>query len=247
MVPLSDAGILDLWALGCHQDPVDFALTLLAAALPGTSREALATWPLGDRDAGLFRLRANTFGPQIVAVARCPACETAHDVVFTAADLGFGEPGRPPPDSAPLTLAHAPFHITVRRPDSRDLAAARMCETDAAARRLLIGRCVVEARHGDAVIAPAALPEAVIAEVGRAIETADPRTDVRLVLTCRHCATAWEELFDVGAFLAEELAIQARRLIAEVDALARAYGWSEPEILAVPRIRRQLYLEQVRG
>jgi hypothetical protein len=37
----------------------------------------------------------------------------------------------------------------------------------------------------------------------------------------------------------------ARRLLREVDALARVYGWSEAAILALPATRRQAYLEIV--
>ncbi|HEX2516118.1 MAG TPA: phage baseplate protein, partial [Chloroflexota bacterium] len=38
---------------------------------------------------------------------------------------------------------------------------------------------------------------------------------------------------------------RARRLLREVHTLARAYGWREAEILALPGRRRQTYLDLV--
>jgi hypothetical protein len=52
-------------------------------------------------------------------------------------------------------------------------------------------------------------------------------------------------MFDIGAFLWEEIAAQARRLLREVHTLARAYGWREADILVMSAARRQAYLEMV--
>jgi hypothetical protein len=40
-----------------------------------------------------------------------------------------------------------------------------------------------------------------------------------------------------------ELRAHARRLLREVDVLARAYGWTEPDVLALDERRRAAYLE----
>jgi hypothetical protein len=46
--------------------------------------------------------------------------------------------------------------------------------------------------------------------------------------------------------LARELRLGGDRLPAEVHVLAWYYGWSEAEILALPRTRRWTYLELVK-
>ena len=51
--------------------------------------------------------------------------------------------------------------------------------------------------------------------------------------------------FDVPAYLWEELDVRARRLLDEVHALARSYGWAEREILALSEVRRNAYLDRV--
>ena len=65
-------------------------------------------------------------------------------------------------------------------------------------------------------------------------------------LACTACGEKWEVAFDPSSFLAEELGAEARRAMAEVASLARAYGWSEREILAMSAARRQGYLELAR-
>ena len=49
------------------------------------------------------------------------------------------------------------------------------------------------------------------------------------------------------AFVWAEVDAAAQRLLHEVDVLARAYGWTEPEVLALSEARRAAYLRLVRG
>jgi hypothetical protein len=50
---------------------------------------------------------------------------------------------------------------------------------------------------------------------------------------------------DIASFLWTELNVHAKRVLGEVDAFARAYGWSESEVLRMSRARRQSYLELI--
>jgi hypothetical protein len=52
-------------------------------------------------------------------------------------------------------------------------------------------------------------------------------------------------LFDIATFFWAEVSAHARRLIRDVHALARAYGWREVEILSMSGWRRERYLEQL--
>jgi hypothetical protein len=47
------------------------------------------------------------------------------------------------------------------------------------------------------------------------------------------------------SFVWAELEAQAHRLLHEIDVLARAYGWSEPEVLALGERRRAAYVSLV--
>jgi hypothetical protein len=68
---------------------------------------------------------------------------------------------------------------------------------------------------------------------------------VLLGLHCPLCSHSWQALFDIASFFWTEISAHARRLLREVDALARAYGWSEAEILGLSASRRQAYLELI--
>ena len=74
---------------------------------------------------------------------------------------------------------------------------------------------------------------------------ADPQAEITFALDCPGCGQGWNALFDVATFFWSELAAEARRLLREIDAIARAYGWSERDILGLSAGRRQSYLETI--
>jgi hypothetical protein len=137
------------------------------------------------------------------------------------------------------------YAVRFRLPDGEDLAAAGSCRVVAAARALLIARCVLAARHGDSEVTPEDLPAAVVAAVGAGMAERDPQALVELRLTCAACAHSWTAILDPGSYFWTELATLSQRLVQEVHVLARAYGWSEREILALSAARRQAYIERV--
>ena len=73
----------------------------------------------------------------------------------------------------------------------------------------------------------------------------DPDADVSIAFECPACGAAWLSRFDIVSYFWGELDDWAQRLLAEVHALARAYGWSEAAILALSPTRRRFYLEMV--
>ncbi|MGW7696705.1 T4 family baseplate hub assembly chaperone [Streptomyces asiaticus] len=118
----------------------------------------------------------------------------------------------------------------------------------ARARRALLARCIVSAhRSGRPVPAdrlPAAeLPEPVQRRLAEAAERADPAADVTLNVACPECGEATRAELDIASYLWAELDHWARDLLLDVHLLATAYGWSEPQILALSPLRRRYYLE----
>jgi hypothetical protein len=64
-------------------------------------------------------------------------------------------------------------------------------------------------------------------------------------LACPACGHAWHSTFDVGEALWAEVQRAAEQSLLEVDALARAYGWTEAEVMALSPVRRAAYLQLV--
>lgn len=93
MRPLTAHDIIWTWETGQRQDPLDRALTILAAACPEMSREQLAELSLGQRDRRLFQLREWLFGSELHVLTECPQChERLEFPVERPAIRGNGQP-----------------------------------------------------------------------------------------------------------------------------------------------------------
>jgi hypothetical protein len=228
MTPLSAADALDLWGRGraCH--PVDRALLLYAAACPQMPWAQLADTPVGRRDAVLLAWRRASFGTGLDATTQCPRCRER--LAFTL-DLDALE--QPPGADGPIEVDGATFRL----PTSRDLAQIAHEADVATATRRLFELCCVTGRDD------VRLSDAVLDRAEAALAAADPQADIALDLTCDACAHAFSVDFDIAALLWQDVEAVARRALLDVDLLARAYGWSEAEILALPDARRAAYVE----
>src|SRR5262249_58311058 len=106
----------------------------------------------------------------------------------------------------------------------------------------LLASGVVEAVRDAEPVFAGDLPEDVVREVVERMAALDPQADTRINLSCPDCQYRWSEVFDVVSFFWTEIDAWARRLLRDVNILARAYGWREHDILALSPMRRQLYL-----
>ena len=71
---------------------------------------------------------------------------------------------------------------------------------------------------------------------------ADPLAEVLVDVVCPACAAQFVADLDIASFVWAEVRARAQRLLRDVDVLARAYGWTEPEVLALTDRRRDAYL-----
>jgi hypothetical protein len=234
----SMAELLTVWERGQSQGPLARALELLGSFIDAPS-EVLARASIGQRDAWLFALREVAFGPQLAGLATCPNCsqrlEIAVDVcAIRALDTQKNQEVR--------HVAVGPYDVAFRLPNSLDLAqVARVADAGEAQRRLR-ACCLLGARRGGEEIDVGELPGNVAETVEREMQVGDPMADIQLEIECP-CGNRWAALLDVASFLWRELDALSRRVIQEVHALARAYGWSERDILAMSPWRRQAYLQ----
>lgn len=240
MAGLQATRALDLWERAQQLAPVERAVELAAAAEPRAPHDDVAALPLGRRDARLLALRDATSSPLLDAVARCPACGERVEFALPAAQLLEAQP------AVPMALERDGYVVRWRPPDSRDAAAAAAASDAAAAHALLLERCVLAAGGRDGEVAACELPAAIRAALEESIAAADPLAEVLVDLTCPACGGAFVANLDIAGFVWAELDRGARELLGEVDALARAYGWTEPEVLALSDRRRAAYLRLVR-
>jgi hypothetical protein len=241
MRSLSAGDLLNLWETCIRQPLAEVALRLLSAAYPDTSYEDLAQLSVGQRDALLLALREQLFGAQFVSIAKCPQCGERLQLTFTASDLHTTMMT----GTDPLSLEAGPYAIRYRLPNSADLLVLTSCDSVETGRRLLLTRCLLSMQR-DGVDQPIdAVPPEVSEAIALHMAQADPQANVQFDLNCPTCGHRWQAAFDVMMFLWNEIDRWARRLLFEIHRLARAYGWSEAEILSLSTTRRQAYLNLI--
>ncbi|CAL9350299.1 hypothetical protein SUDANB106_00455 [Streptomyces sp. enrichment culture] len=255
------AELLAVWEAGLGLTGPGRALLLHRTARPEAGDGELLSAPVGEREADLFALRRALFGERMQVRVECEPCGEAMEFDLGTGDLAARRPRR----DGPLRVAEEDWEVEFRLPTVADLAAvaeaveagrgtaagqdaaAGQDPDGASARALLVARCTVSAvRAGRPVPAdrlPALLPETVLRRVAEAAERADPAADVTLRVSCPECGGTTRAELDIASYLWAELDAWARDLLLDVHLLAGAYGWTEPEILALSPLRRRYYLE----
>ena len=224
---LSAAATLELWDAAHALPPAERAVAL--ACVDGGDADKVARLPVGRRDARLLRLHAGA----LEATAACPHCgvdaEFSLDVDALLA--------RADEAAVPAPLEVGGRVISWRSPDSRDVAAASEAADLVEAERVLLERC----------LGMSDVDEDERLAVTTAMAEADPLAEVLVDMACPACGEAFVAELDVASFVWSEVRARALGLLREVDTLARAYGWTEAQVLALGDARRRAYLELAEG
>jgi hypothetical protein len=259
--PLTEANVLDVWESGLGSTPVVRALLLASMAAP--AGQDVADLPLSALNALLLELRSGAFGDRLPCVTDCPECGESLDVTVSTGELwalrasrAAATTTRERAEPATATLTAHGMEVTFRALTARDVRSVDPAAPQA--RRRLLRRCVVGVRPSpgegldevqdevqDEI--PDEIPdevlEEVLEEIARRLPGLDPGADPLFTLDCPQCEHRWEAPLDIADHLWTDVCGYAHRLLHEVHALARAYGWSEADALAVSPVRRQFYLE----
>jgi hypothetical protein len=249
MRPLTAPELLQVWEDTAHTSPTERSLRLLAMACPDATATAppssypfddMSALSIGERDARLLQLRIWMFGSLLRNKTSCPACGQLMEWTTEAADLLL----QLPEANAHLRsfdLQADDIRIRFRLPNSRDLAGAPEGDDP----RQLLAACILAVERGSEPLSPADLSDSVWEAVDAQMQQIDPQADIRMAMNCPSCKHPWEVNFDIGQYLWAEIDNWARHITHEVYLLARSFGWSEHDILAMTPRRRQLYLEMI--
>jgi hypothetical protein len=232
MRKLEAADLLTLWERGASRHPLDRSALLCAWARPDLPADGIADLPLGEVTASVLRLRAALFGDRIPAHVDCEHCGERLELAISVSDLL-----RTPAASTSCDIGAAGLRL--RLPCLRDLAAVAGERDAARAAHRLLARCLLDSTD------PADLPDASAREVERALEAADPNADLAFDVHCEACGQIGVAQLDAGELLWDEIVARAGALLTQVHVLARAYGWTESEVLALGAQRRASYLSLV--
>ena len=233
--------LLDLADLGEGAGLIDRALAL--AEIAGEDPERLRGEPLGRLHAALLEFHEAFSGPQLDSVATCPHCGAVVEFTLDTGalrELGAERSERPVRGSftfVPDAAGTGPVEVRWRAPSAGDVQESAGRADAAAALR---ARCADVIGPGGTQVH--ALPDALIDRLEEELSGADPLAELLVSLDCPECGAAFDADLDPAGFVWAEVEARARRLLVEVDALARAYGWTETEVLALSEARRAAYL-----
>jgi len=234
MQALGEAELLALWERGIARHPIDRAVLLCAWARPDLPPSRLPDLPLGALNSSLLRLRVACFGSCISACVDCERCGERMEFTLDTAPLLAAAND----DDAPAEFELSGLRFRV--PCSRDLAmVAGQRDITVAALNLLKQCCLTHTDKTEVSLT------GILAAAEAVMERLDPAADINLAIACKACGHSWLADLNIGALLWDEIDVRARTLLAEVHELARAYGWTEPEILALSPQRRVAYLDMV--
>ncbi|MEU1336953.1 hypothetical protein [Streptomyces sp. NPDC005827] len=230
-----EASLLATWEAGLGAPPAGRALLLHRAARPDADPTAV---PVGERETDLIALRRALFGERMEVRLDCAACGADMEFELDAAAVAGSIGGRG--SESVVRVQEGGWDVEFRLPSVADLhAAARAAQP----RAELLARCLVSAERGGVAAAAGELPLPVQRRIAEAVEAADPGADLTLNVACPECDAATRAELDIASYLWTELDSWARDVLLDVHLLATAYGWSEPEILALSPLRRRYYLE----
>jgi len=235
--PLSAQALFELWDALAEKPTTERALALLDASYLNLDRAQAAQLNLGKRDDLLLRLRERLFGPKLEMTARCPECSEAYRIDLEVPDILAWSPKE---SAAPEYRTDvAGVTVAFRLANSLDVIAAQGATDAGYARNLLLTSCLIEPISTDDA------PDTDILDaIGQELARLDPLAAVKLPLDCDDCGFEWRADFDIADFVWREVDAWANRLVYDISALAKTYGWSQTEILKMSTRLRRRYLEQ---
>ncbi|MFZ5673535.1 MAG: hypothetical protein ACOZAM_11290 [Pseudomonadota bacterium] len=201
--------------------------------------DQLARLTIGDRERLLLAVCSRLLGAETDLVVSCPSCQSAVEMPISFRDLVTARPASS--DRRCALAAHdGTWTAELSPPTARKLESALGRGPEAA--RQLLEVCLTalfDAQGQD--VGRAALPRECEAELAEKLLALDPLAECRIAVECPHCGTAFETLLD-GFSLLKAAFGSAAALYGDVYRMARAYHWSEADILALPLVRRAQYL-----
>lgn len=218
------------------------ALVLRIGEIETPAMDRILELSAGDRERLVLALCARLMGAEVDLTATCPSCSTVAEMPIRFAEV-LALHDAPIPDG----LSHVELDVdggiwTARLRPAKGADLERAARAGSRAARGLIVGCIEELRDssGKPVIA-SALPSVCEAQLADALLALDPAAETRVVAECPSCGQPLDALLDGYTLLRGGLG-GVHGVYDEVFRMARAYHWSEAEILSLPLRRRRHYL-----
>lgn len=213
---------------------------------------------VADRQYILLKLRGITFGDRVQATVGCinPDCGSKVDIDFSLNEIPVKQIGVDSPvhsieltEKSALKMPDGKVRrdILFRLPDGSDqeILSPLIFRNESLALSMLLERCILQIGEiynppGEVI---SLLSPMARFEIEKAIESAAPRLDLSMSVTCPECRREFEIPFDLQEMFFGEFRDNLDLLHREVHCLAYHYHWSEREIMEMPKSKRETYIE----
>lgn len=225
--------MVQLWEDGQGLSSVE--RSMLAVATWGTGIDPESSPHIDELNRQVLVLHARFFGKDMEFYALCDECGEALEFVVDTSQIASAAQ---PPTAPPLVIDDR--EVRCRPPVVGEVLSATRASDP---RRWLAGRCIEPG--DDATDGYPHLTDDDIDALETRLREQHPLLEVTLAIVCPDCGHEWEQTLDIDGLIWRDIDLEARGLLEDVDRLARSYGWSEADILAMSPERRRRYLELV--
>ena len=243
MKRLSTKELLNIWETYMHYSVMERSLYLLSAIYE-TDVNTIARMSIGERDARLLKFREWLFGSRLINMAYCPNCSALVEWETNTGDISI-QAELSETSTRMFKMETDGFKINFRLPNSLDIMQTIADPTHIADTANLISGCILSITKDKKAHAADQLSQEIIEMINQRMSEEDAQADIKMVLSCPECKKQWEAPFEIMRYLWLEIDNWANHLLQEVAILARAFSWSEQEILNLSFNRRRMYLEMI--
>lgn len=244
MKPLTATELLQVWEKSLDKSLIDKSMFLLSVACSVSDIKILTHLSIGDRDMRLFLLRKWMFGTRLTNLANCPQCGESMEWEMSMEDFDLEEVNTlPSPRQFNLTVED--YQLKFRLPNSHDLIKVMNNKNYQNNPNKILEDCILNAKRSGHDCSTSEVPEKVFQTLDEHISKEDPKANINILLNCESCKHQWETAFDIVSYLWTEIDNWAKHILQEVYTLARAFNWSEKDILEMSPQRRRMYLQML--
>lgn len=191
-----------------------------------------------DRDYLMLQLTQVYSGKTTWLQITCSSCSERADIPIDWKELPVKNAGRYFPQKRCRVSG---VRLKLKVADGFLQEALAKCSSPRQSVHIALKHCVVDVEgvHRDRYIAK--ITGDIMADIEKELESMKPVVTKEVTLQCPYCSSVETIQLD---FLGEMLK-QAETIISEVHTIAMHYNWSEAEILAMPKSRRERYLTMI--
>ncbi len=231
-IRLNAETLIDLAERATQLSAGQWSLALLQAAFPQAVRDDLLELPVGTRDRLIMAVRARLVAAPLRSEPECSDCGARFELNLLAEDLGLG-PDAAQTDPRFRAVCIEGQELMLRPVRLADLLTVETLADISQAAQLLAQR-----------VCGGELPDLPVEALETALEQLDPAADIWLNTQCPECGAEHSLAFDPVHYTAQEMRQSAQQILRDVVDIARAFHWSEQDILALPDSRRAYYVAE---